>query len=340
MSPIVDKRILVSNDIAQLVLTAQHGIPKVYSGSLLGWPKDRYTAVTQRLAGYGYLIDGTDAADAPSPWRDWGAIAWAYHTSLSRPSPLDASQPLNFSQDMPSRPPPFRDLSRTPALLLPRLSPRSDMRFIDVLEVRRTHREFVPVPISIEALSDVLRYTFGPLRFVDAGALGVMQLRAAASGGARHETDAYVYVFNVTDIAPGVYLYDGLRHGLVSVRAGMLRDELDELTFNQGPPCTAGFGVVTVAETERMCWKYRQPGAYRVLWQDVGCLAQVFSLMCASLGLGASMTGAIRTEEARTALRVASASELITFAMCCGHPQLRNNGLPSSVNVPSVPFYP
>ena len=338
MSPNARKRVLVSNDTAHLIIAAQDGIPKAPRASMRRWPERRYTSVTQGLADYGYLVDHAERREAPGPWRYWGPLAWAYHDNSTQPGIIDAGVSLDAEEESDRRPSPFRDLTHLPVLLLPRLSARSDRRFIEVLEARRTHREFIAAAISAEELSDILRYSFGPLRFADAGALGVMQLRAAASGGARHETDACVYVFSVNGIRPGLYIYDNLRHGLVGIREGLLREEFFQLTFGQKFSRDAAFGVITVALTQRMSWKYRSPGAYRVILQNTGCVAQVFSMMCASLGLGASMTGAVRMEAARAALGLESASELVTFAMCCGKPVLDPEGLPASVPAPSSPF--
>src|SRR4051794_10289413 len=44
----------------------------------------------------------------------------------------------------------------------------------------------------------------GPLRFADDGPMGVLQLRAAAAGGARHETEAFVFVVTVAGVQPGL----------------------------------------------------------------------------------------------------------------------------------------
>jgi hypothetical protein len=66
MSPRIDKAILVRSDIAQLPRVAQHG---------------------------------TEPRDAPSPWCDWGSVAWAYHMRLTRPSKLDVCACLATAED-------------------------------------------------------------------------------------------------------------------------------------------------------------------------------------------------------------------------------------------------
>ena len=339
MSPRADRRVVVTSEIAQFLLLAQTGYPADPPEPPFDWSPRRYLAVTRTLASYGYLVGDPDSASAKpdTPWRYWGPLAWAYHQEVT--SPPRAGMGASGGRREESRPSSFRP-STDEILLLPRLSPRTDKGFIEVLEQRRTHRDFLPEPVALDAFSDILRYSFGPLRFVDGGPLGVLQLRAAASGGARHETEAYVYVFDVDSVRPGLYAYDGLRHGLVPVRSGDLRDEVERLTVDQGFFRRAAFGVVTVAMSDRMSWKYQNPGAYRVLWQNVGHLAQVFSLMCASVDLGASLTGAIRVGEARACLGLRAPSEIVTLAMACGRPELADDGLPTSIRTPDVPFRP
>nr|WP_277605870.1 SagB/ThcOx family dehydrogenase [Glycomyces sp. L485] len=206
------------------------------------------------------------------------------------------------------------------------------------MERRRTCRRFEDAPVDLQHLADILHYSFAPLRFVDAGQMGVLQLRAAASGGARHETDAYVAVFNVADVAPGLYRYDEIRHGLAPVRDEVTRDQMEHLTFHQGFYERAAFGVFTVAMTERFVWKYRHPVAYKLLHHNVGHVAQVFSTVCAAFRLGAAITGAIRNSEADALLGLAGPAEFVTFALACGHPVIAPDGLPGGVQAPIDPW--
>jgi SagB-type dehydrogenase family enzyme len=342
-SPRVDGRLVVVPEVAQILISAQSGIAKSTLTPPFDWTPARYLGVTERLAARGFLVDGSDQADLSSPWSEWGPLAWAYHDSISRPEvPARANRPgARAAPDVVAPASAFRTFDTDLILLLPRLSPRSSKGFVEVLEQRRTYGEFSGEQITSEELSDILRYTFGPLRFADAGPHGVVQLRAAASGGARHETDAYVYVFNVRGVEAGIYAYDALRHGLVPVRPGLHRTEAEDLTLNQGFFCKAAIGVVTVARSDRLASKYRNPSAYRLLWQNVGTMTQVFSLVCASLDLGASLTGAIRIPEARSALAITSPGELVTFAMACGRLPLDADGQPRMPALPQQqPFAP
>lgn len=191
--------------------------------------------------------------------------------------------------------------------------------------------------MDLDAFSDLLHYTFAPLRFVDSGEVGVLQLRACASGGARHETEAFVFVLNVASLRPGLYHYDNIRHGLEPIRADVGRAEIEHLTFGQGFFAHASFGVLTAAVAGRMSWKYPHPVGYRILLHNVGHMAQVFSMTATALGFGASLTGAIRGTEADTMLGLNQPSEFTTFALACGLPARGPGGMPKAVRPPSEP---
>jgi SagB-type dehydrogenase family enzyme len=208
--------------------------------------------------------------------------------------------------------------------------------FREVLENRRTHRHFEDRQVGLDAFSDLLHYGFAPLRFSDSGEMGMLQLRASASGGARHETEAFVFVFNVASVRPGLYHYDNIRHGLEPIRDDVDRGTLEHLTFKQGFFTNASFGILTAATAYRMSWKYPHPVAYRMLLQNIGHVAQVFSMTATAMGLGASLTGAIRTTEGERVLRLRRPGEFITFALACGHPVLRRDGMPTGITTPDT----
>jgi len=301
----------------------------------------------------GYLIPQSSAAESdepssedgpmvpPSPWREWGTLAWSFHNRTrdtrfvsTDPEQLEGYLTRILDQPRPSstRPPVCDEI-----LLLPRVRTPLNSPFRDVLEGRRTHRDFIAHELGVDAFADLLHYSFAPLRFADAGPMGVLQLRAAASGGARHETEAFVFVFSVSGVQPGLYHYDNIRHGLVPLVGDASRDQLEHLTHDQGFFRHACFGVLTVAVADRMAWKYPHPVAYKLLHHNIGHVAQVFSMTAAALGLGAALTGAIRNTEADTLLTLDQPREFTTFALACGLPILGPNAMPKAVRAASSP---
>jgi SagB-type dehydrogenase family enzyme len=287
-----------------------------------------------RLLELGFLRVGP-SPQAPAPWDAWGSVAWWFHQRTRDTAFVPKSEEASMiaSTDLGPMPRTTKDFvaQGKPIVLLPRVRTPMNQPFSDVLEQRRTHRTFLDAPCDLDRLATALHYSFAPLRFGDAGPLGVLQLRAAASGGARHETEAYVGIFNVSDLEPGLYHYDNIRHGLVLVDRDVGRDQFEHFTHEQQLFRNAAFGVLMVAVTGRMAWKYRNPRAYKLLFHNTGHAAQVFSMVASALGLGASLTGALRDTDVDSALHLEGPSEFTTFAMGCGIPVLQENGMPDRV---------
>jgi SagB-type dehydrogenase family enzyme len=331
-SPRLPGRLQVGQAVVPILLAAAGGL------ATAGQPP----AVISRLLQAGFLVDAAEPAPVPgAPWDAWGATAWGFYrqtkdVSFVSTDPVKVSAYRgNFARS--PRPASVRAPVSDRILLLPRVRSALDVSFRDVLEGRRTHRHFVDQPMTLDAFADLLHYSFAPLRFADADELGVMQLRAAASSGARHESEAFVFVLNVESVRPGLYHYDNLRHGLEPIRSDVGRAELEHLTFGQGFFTSAACGVLTAAVAERMSWKYPHPVAYRMLLHNVGHVAQVFSMTASALGYGASLTGAIRGTEADAMLGLRQPAEFTTFALACGLPVRGEHGLPLSIRLPADP---
>jgi len=326
-SPLVKKRWVVGPAIADIILAVQAGKPI----------DEHPPATIRKLLEVGLLVDGEEAQDEPSaPWDAWGVTAWSFHHRVRDTDFVhtdDLSRVSQYRERLRSRsmPSSFRTPVSNRILLLPRVRCPLTIPFRDVLEGRRTHRHYVDQTLSLDMFSDMLHYTFAPLRFADAGEMGTLQLRACASGGARHETEAFVFVFNVASVRPGLYHYDNLRHGLEPINENAGRDELEHITHEQGFFRNAAFGVLAAAVAERMSWKYPHPMGYRMLMHNVGHMAQVFSMTATALGLGASLTGAIRESVADSLLGLHQPSEFTTFALACGFPARGPDGMPQSI---------
>jgi SagB-type dehydrogenase family enzyme len=331
-SPRLRTRLRVTPRVAELLIAARSGLDA-----------SEDNATVAKLVQAGFLV-AADVGEAtvPAPWQEWGTTAWSFHARI-RDTPFvvnDAERLKAYRARLATRarPSSVRPSRSDQILLLPRVRTGRADSYFSVLERRRTHRDFVDHDLALDSFSDLLHYTFAPLRFADAGEMGVLQLRGAASGGARHETEAFVFVFTVSGVEPGLYHYDNIRHGLVPLSAAGGRDQLEHLTHNQGFFRRACFGVLMVAVADRMSWKYPNPVAYRILLNNVGHVAQVFSMTAAALGVGAAMTGAIRGTEADAMLGLDQPREFTTFALGCGLPVLGPDNLPKAVRTPRTPW--
>lgn len=263
----------------------------------------------------------------PIPWNYWGSLAWSFHNRTQDATFLRRGTESfeQWQHELQNDPAPTATAltqfkHESPAVLLPRARARIDASLQEVLENRRTHRSFADRPVDLDTFATVMHFAFGPMRFADARELGTLELRSYVSGGARHETTAVVAALNVTGLEPGLYVYDQIRHGLVLLEASVGRGELERLTGEQGFHDACGFSVLTVADTAAMAWKYRHPRAYRHLMNNVGAFAQVFSMVCHALGLGAAITGALNDSGVSRLIGLETHREIPTFSLSAGHP--------------------
>jgi SagB-type dehydrogenase family enzyme len=339
------KSVVVSSPRAQKKLRVRPEVLALLTASdVVEVPDDGDAGVLagaiRQLVELGFLVDA-DAVPSPcEPWDAWGPMAWQFHVHTRdvpfvQPGTRAADEYFDQVHRRP-RPSSVKWVDEDRVLLLPRVRVPMRASFQEVLEGRRTHRDFEDTCVDLDTFATVLHYSFGPLRFADAGDLGTLQLKASASAGARHETEAYVLVFNVADVRPGLYRYDTLRHGLILVNDRVTREDAEHLTYGQGFFTTAAFGVLTAAVAPRMAWKYPHARAYKMLLHNVGHLAQVFSMTATAMHLGAAMTGAIRDTAADALLGLATPAEFTTFALSCGVPIRRADGLPAAIRLPST----
>ncbi|MFS4093627.1 SagB family peptide dehydrogenase [Streptomyces sp. AF1A] len=343
-SPRVPGRLRVKRQVAEILVTLQ----EPQDQSTVSHPElsdEQTQSVLQKLISAGYLLpaeEATEETQNPHPWDVWGTSAWNFHTQLKdAPFLRGASNEMDaYEARITSRvrPPNVRkEDPETPILLLPRVRSEMNVSFRSVLENRRTHRHFKEEAVGLDDFATLLHYSFAPMRFADSGIMGVQQLKSYASGGARHEAEAYVTVFNVDGIEAGAYRYDTIRHGLLPVPADLSREAMERFTYNQEFFTTSAFGVITTALTERMAWKYPHPRAYKLMLHNVGHLVQVFSMTASALGLGAAITGGFRDTEVEKALRIHGSSEFPTFFMGCGVPELTPEGQPAIYRPPTKP---
>ena len=209
----------------------------------------------------------------------------------------------------------------------------------ETLARRRTTRAFAPVPLSVEELSLVLRYTFG-CRGYSRVADGVTVLsKTSPSGGAMHPTEVYVLARDVEGVEPGLYHYGAERHQL-ELLARLAPDEAGSLAieFSSGQPFVGDAPALFLltARFYRSFLKYRRHRrAYAVLLMDAAHLTQTFYLVCAELGLGAFVTAAVNGANIEERLGLDPFTEG-ALAMCgCGKPAAQQE-----IDVDFEPYVP
>ncbi|MFS8541038.1 MAG: SagB/ThcOx family dehydrogenase, partial [Tissierellales bacterium] len=88
------------------------------------------------------------------------------------------------------------------------------MPLSDVLTLRRTCRNFLPKPIKLQELSDLLYYTGGILFTNSTRFFGRVAKKAAPSPEGRHATELYPVINNCEGLERGIYHYCQKHHSL------------------------------------------------------------------------------------------------------------------------------
>lgn len=276
------------------------------------------------LVDLGVLVTGDDSDHLPALWQHWGTIAERFHVESRDANYLvDTQERTDLADSIVARggePALFKEYPDLPAVMLPRRPVPLRTPVEDVFSARSTHRQFAEQEVSLDQLSTVLSYTFGPQRFLDGGVFGVQQGRVSASAGARHEVEAYVVAYTIQGVPPGLYHYSPMRHALELLDEDASRQRVAELSYGQEGSFNGAFTVFTTAVAERLAWKYRHPRAYRLWMYDAGHYGQTFALTCAALGLGAFQTVAFMDTEVERFLTVDADEEFAVYLLAAGVP--------------------
>ena len=185
-----------------------------------------------------------------------------------------------------------------------------------MLENRYSLRSYDGGPLTLEEVSFLL--------WAAQGVKAVNQyrtLRTVPSGGARHPLELYVFVNNVTGLAPGAYHYLALE--------GKLERLADQLTYalagqefaGKAPAC-----LVWTAVPYRSEWRYDSHGHKDILL-DAGHSCQNVYLACEELGLGCCALAAYDQEAMDELLGLptevtdSKEAEFTVYACCVGRPR-------------------
>lgn len=289
------------------------------------------------LIGAGFIEEEGSASEPKAGdetwWDAWGTQARAFHFATRDADffPFRSEQSREFIEFVAAEGPPpplyksYPDSRRIP------LPPHREITtpMSSVLENRRTHRTFHDTPVTLEAFSTVLHYTFAPLGYQDTGPLGVQMVKASPAGGSRHDIECYVACFHVEGIPEGLYHYCGPEHALELIRSDLSRQAILDLTDQQGHCVDGAFTCFLTTVPDRIASKYRHPRAYRLWIYNVGHAAQTFALTCTALGLGPFQTAAFHDSGLEKELRIDPQEEFLTYVLGAGVPVLSERGLPA-----------
>ncbi len=151
------------------------------------------------------------------------------------------------------------------------------------LRLRRSRREFTPVPLKVKELSQLL--------WAGQGITGAGGLRTAPSAGETFPLETYVVIAGVETLEVGFYRYINDGHRLRELRRGDFRQELAKVALEQQWVLDAAVIVVLAAVAERTSGTYGERGI-RYVHMEAGAAGQNLNLQAVSLGLGSVFTAA------------------------------------------------
>jgi SagB-type dehydrogenase family enzyme len=165
---------------------------------------------------------------------------------------------------------------------------------LDILEKRRSIRDYGAQPIGVEQLGDLLYRTARVRAKFDAqpDVPFEMTSRPYPAGGACYELELYPIVARCRGLEPGAYHYDPLGHRLCPIRADvngiarMLRDAGTSMGRPHGPDIL----MAITSRFQRVAWKYGSL-AYALTLKNVGVLYQTTYVVATALGLAACALG-------------------------------------------------
>ena len=191
------------------------------------------------------------------------------------------------------------------------------------MKARKTSREFYGEPVTLLELSTILHASFGLINgtwneLEENNLKAVALHKASPSGGGLHPEEAYVVVYRVEGLDPGIYYYQVRDHKLTLLKVGDFEKEVIAINFNQFYAKGTAFGIFITARFDKTWWKYSHSRAYRVVLLDIGHVSQTFLLCATALGLNTWLTAAFKDDELHRLLGIDGINEGAIFYVAAG----------------------
>jgi SagB-type dehydrogenase family enzyme len=217
------------------------------------------------------------------------------------------------SLDWSKKPAVFHHFTDVESFKLPPPKERAGPSLWTAMGTRRSRRNFAPVPLKQEELSQLAWAASG----VTAKAQG-LPLRTAPSAGGLYPIETYVVINRVHGLESGVYHYFPPTHSIEMLRRGDYSRAIAHAALDQKMAANAPVVFLWTAVVERCAWKYRQR-AYRYIYMDAGHIGQNVALAAEGLGLGCCAIGAIYDDEVNELVGADGEDETAVYLTCVGH---------------------
>ncbi len=161
----------------------------------------------------------------------------------------------------------------------------TDASFTQVLEARKSIREYGETPLSAQQLGEFL-YRTARIKHILKTERGEISRCPYPSGGALHELELYPVVNSCQGIPSGLYHYHPLAHQLyrISDRTETVEALLKDARQSMGQQSMPQVLIVIAARFQRLAWKYESM-AYALMLKNVGVIYQTMYLVATAMEL-------------------------------------------------------
>lgn len=185
---------------------------------------------------------------------------------------------------------------------------------------RRTVRSYAESSLSLQELSLLLWATQGIHRISSRPAT----LRTVPSAGARHAFETFLLINQVEGLAPGLYRFAAVEHGLLAVDLTEdINARITAATENQTQVARSAVTFIWVVVIERMEWRYPERG-YRYMLLDAGHICQNLYLAAAAVKCGVCAIAAFDDDMLNQELGVDGETQFAVYAASLGRLKTQN----------------
>jgi SagB-type dehydrogenase family enzyme len=182
---------------------------------------------------------------------------------------------------------------------------------LSVITNRRSCRQYASICLSIEAISVLLKYSFG---MIDG-----QYHRYTPSAGGLYPLELYMLATNVSGIDPGLYHYDVRHHCLCVLEKGDFREQLEDAIFIKEAAQTASATIVLTGVFGRTKIKYGERG-YRFVLIEAGHAMQNICIAATAMGLGTCPIGGFVDDHLNLLFDLDGVDEAALYAVTVGVP--------------------
>ena len=181
------------------------------------------------------------------------------------------------------------------------------------IEHRKSHRQFIDKPLTLEELSFLLWASQGVKSVIERNNKSYATIRTVPSGGARHPFETYLLINNVTELKRGLYRYLAIEHKLIFLNeVDNQNDKIIDATLEQKFTGNAAVVFIWSCIAYRGEWRYNI-ASHKAMLLDAGHICQNLYLACEGINAGTCAIAAYDQEKVDTLINVDGKDEFSVY---------------------------